>query len=481
MSIEECTEIIPGASYHFVAESVTSKGDAVGYVKGLPLKVFCPGLLPGEEAQVLIQSKKKTYARAICEKRFSDAPYRQEPFCPDYEICGGCELQHLPYEKQCQLKNDHVENCFLRIGGLSPATVTSAMMPVIAMNQPVGYRNHMQYPVAYEKDHLTIGLYKGASHEVFSPTHCFLTHPVIEAVRQGTADFFQHHSVANLENLAYLVVRVGEHTGEVMVVWVLLGQQEERWISEVTTAYVTHLQHCLLQYQDKEKQNFLLVSFWEKLLPAKASGSSSSYSRWQKAQLNRLWGSDAISEEISPRSYKVSPESFFQVNSQMAKRLYDIAADFAKEEDYSVLLDLYCGTGSVGQHLAQADTVLIGIESNPAAVTDAQENALRNGVAQAQYRVTRTEEVNLTDFSIKPELVVVDPPRKGCDKGAIELLKALHPSRIIYISCDPATLARDVALLLAEGGYRLTRIQPVDMFPWTEHVECVVLIERKAC
>lgn len=404
--------------------------------------VFCPRIVPGDTAEVALTPDNKG---AVMLRLITPSPDRAEPFCPAYGKCGGCACQELTQPALLREKQRHIRDCLIRIGKLPAASVDAAILPIRTADNPFSYRNHMQYPARFEESEQTLklGLYAPKTNSLVTFDKCFIAHPVCETIRRATEAFFKEGRSlpADPRTVRELIVRVGTRTGQAAA----FLRTDDPGRSGDLAPYRRFLQESL----NAEKLPFTLLE-------------------------------NHITETIGDNTYRISPRSFFQINTDQAEVLYDIVREFltAGTSRPDLLLDLYCGTGSIGLHVVRDVQSLIGIESNSDAISDARENARLNNITNASFHVSTAEDYDTSALSGKtPDAVIIDPPRKGCDKRLLSKLLDLKAPQIIYVSCDPATLARDLAIL-ATGGYGIKAIQPVDMFPFTTHVETVVLMSR---
>jgi len=550
--------LIPTETYTVTIEALTTEGQGIARIFGLDgdtargFTVFCDGLLPGEEAEIRLVSMKKKYALAECVRLITPSPSRTEPYCPVYDTCGGCTLQHLDYSEQLNLKREHVVSCLTRIGRQPAETIEALTRPTIGMETPYDYRNHMQYPVgetvtaekaaAYAATtavtapvapaagetaaesvatgetpdtaalsaarDLKIGLYGKKTHTIVPHNTCRLAHPACESVRRMTERFCLEKGILGYDEetglglMRHLIVRVGQHTGEVLVILVVNSVPEKpfefpvkEYVSDITFRLEKDRKKLARAKQDSDiiaapEKPWKLKSLWVNFNPTGARQGQAVSPRQQNQRL--LFGTQHITDRIGANKYVISPLSFFQVNSLQTEKLYDTVRDFAlgnltpaavaampttAEITITSILDLYCGAGTIGLHLARHTGQLVGVESNEGAILDARRNATQNGATNATFIAAKVEEVPRTEIPYHPTLVILDPPRKGSEPVMLAKILVLNPEKIIYVSCDPATLARDIAVL-AVGEYKIKAIQPVDMFPWTGHVETVVLLER---
>ena len=496
--------------------------------------LFCDGLLPGEQAEVRVTARRKNYAEAETVTLTAASPSRIEPFCAVYDTCGGCCLQHQKYEDQLTLKREHVVSCLSRIGRQPQDLIEAITRPTLGMDHPYDYRNHMQYPVsetvarveapvedeaapvaAEDTDaatplpaprDLTIGLYGKKSHTVVHHNSCRIAHPACETVRRETYKYMLERGITGydattgLGTLRHLIVRVGYQTGDLMVIFVTNTPPGEK-LPFAVADYVKEINYRLEKDRKKltratepdsrrpsyapavtEDQIWKLKSVWQNHnTTAERQGQTLSY-RPENTQL--LHGSQVITDRIGDNKYIISPLSFFQVNPRQTEKLYDTVLEYAlgkpaskSPEPIANLVDIYCGAGTIGLHLSRYAKKIIGIESSESAVKDARQNAALNKVTHATFHIAHAETLTPSNFAEAPSCVILDPPRKGCVPSLLRTVLALKAPRLIYVSCDPATLGRDIEVLVA-GGYKVMAVQPVDMFPWTEHVETVILMTR---
>jgi len=393
-------------------------GEAVGRCEGKA--VFVPFAIPGEQVRVEVVQDKGRFARGRLREVLSPSPFRVEPPCPYFGACGGCHWQHIAYEAQLQHKQSVVLGQLQRIGGLSAPRV----LPTLGMADPWRYRNHAQFHVSGDGQ---LGFMATGSHRVVPVERCLLLHPSLE-------ELFDSLDI-ELPGLRGLSLRAGVNTGEQMVIFELYDDQAPDIEVELPVS-------CVL------------------LLP---DGTPVT-----------LVGSSAIHERVGGRTYRISASSFFQVNTAQADRLVALVSDLLNPGSDDVVLDVYCGVGTFALALAGTARQVIGIESSASAIADATANG--TGVGNIAFHQGAAEEL-LPTLAIKAPLVVLDPPREGLGQAALSALIGLSPPRMVYVSCDPATLARDVKGLVG-AGYVLRQVQPVDMFPQTYHIESVALLER---
>lgn len=393
-------------------------GEAVGHAAGKA--IFVPFGVPGEFVRVEIVQDKGRFARARLLEVLSASPLRIQPPCPHFGTCGGCHWQHLAYEAQLQHKRNIVQNQLQRIAGLPKAVVH----PTVGMVEPWHYRNHVQFSVS---DSGQLGFMAANSHQVVPIEHCLLLHPLLDELYDALD--------IELPGLQRLSLRAGTRTGEQMILFEMEGDEPPELEVDLPVS-------CVLQLSD---------------------GSSIT-----------LVGSPYLHEQLAEHTYRLSASSFFQVNTLQAEMLAQQVIAYLAPTLDDMVLDAYCGVGTFALQLAQRTKHVVGLESNATAIADAQANAA--GLDNVSFLCGAVEEL-APALKLESPLVVVDPPRAGLDPQGLQALMRLTPRRIVYVSCDPATLARDIKIMLS-AGYRLCEVQPIDMFPQTYHVETVVLMSR---
>lgn len=447
-----------GQKYTVPVVGLGSSGE--GVAKYNEFTIFIPNALPAEQVEVKITQVKKNYAKGVLTNIITPSAMRTQPRCDLYESCGGCQLQHASYQSQLELKRQIVVDAVTRIAKIPDVTI----YPAIGDAEGWYYRNKMQFPVGVSKGNLAIGCYAQGSHNIIDTQHCYIQHELNNViVNKVRAILTKLHISAYDETtgsgiVRHILGRVGTATGEVMVVLVTATKelpQQARIIEELRAA-IPNLVSVVHNINSK-KTNVILGNI-----------------------TMTLWGKDTIDDCIGDFRFKISARSFFQVNTKQAHTLYSKAVEYAGLTGNETVIDAYCGTGTVTLFLAQAAAKVYGIEIVEPAIADAKDNARHNQVNNVEFIAADAVDImpKLYKQGVRPQVVVVDPPRAGCDPKVLETFVAMNPERIVYISCNPASLARDLGLL-AEHGYVTAKIQPVDMFPQTFHVECVALIERK--
>jgi 23S rRNA (uracil1939-C5)-methyltransferase len=442
-------------------EDIGSEGEGIGKYEGYTL--FVKDTMMGDRALVQVMKTGKSYGYARLVKLIDPSIFRVEPRCPIAAKCGGCQLMHVDYQKQLEYKENKVRNCLTRIGGFADIP----MEPISGMEEPYYYRNKSQYPVGRNKDgSVAIGFYAGRTHSIIDTKHCYIGARVNEDILAYLRSFIEDKRIEPYDEeghkglLRHILIRMGFNSGEIMVCLVINGTKipDQDELVEGLRKIPGMKSICL--NVNKEKTNVILGN---KVIP--------------------LWGEPYITDSIGEVNYQISPLSFYQVNPVQTKKLYDLALEYADLNGDEVVWDLYCGIGTISLFLAQRAMQVYGVEIIPQAIEDAKKNAELNGIRNAEFFVGAAEEIlpkKYKEEKIKADVIVVDPPRKGCDQSLLDTILAMAPKRVVYVSCDPATLARDLKYL-CERDYELTRVRAVDQFSHSTHVETVVLLSYKKC
>jgi 23S rRNA (uracil1939-C5)-methyltransferase len=436
---------------------MTHEGLGVGKKDGMA--VFVQGAIDGETVRVKIIKTAKSYAVARVENWLQKSPARQEPFCPVYKRCGGCSLQHMTYAKQLEFKQRVVKDNLERIGGFKDIQVH----PVIGMEVPMHYRNKAQYPVAMGEKGAVAGFYARRTHEIVDSGNCGIQDTASEAILNAVMEKMKEFGLSPYDEntgkgmLRHIITRVAHSTGDMMVVLV------------VTSEKILHLNQLL--------EHILKVNPKVKSIVLNLNSRRDNVILGDK--VITVYGEDTLIDTLGPFQFHISPLSFYQVNPKQTVVLYEKAVEFASLTGDETVYDLYCGIGTISLFLARQAKQVIGVEVVDEAVQAARKNADLNEVENTEFHTGLAEEIvsQLYQQGKKADVVVVDPPRKGCDQVLLETMVQMQPKRIVYVSCNPSTLARDLKYL-GENGYTIKEVQPVDMFPWTEHVETVVLMSR---
>ncbi len=440
-------------------EDVSDTGEGIGHADGFTL--FVKQTVPGDVAKVRIMKMKKTYGFARVEQLLTPGTGRVQPGCPVAGQCGGCQLSFLSYEEQLKLKQKKVEDCISRIGGFRDITV----LPIIGMETPIAYRNKGQFPVGADRDgNPILGFYAGHSHRIVATDGCAMLWPGHEEVLKAVYEYLKESGAKpyNEETgrglIRHILMRKAFATGEIIVCPVVNGRSvpkpELLWQKLQAVPGVVGL--CLNVNRDNTN-----VILGPELIP--------------------LFGKASITDVIGGIRFEISPMSFYQVNPVQTARLYETALQYAGLTGNETVWDLYCGIGTISLFLAKHARTVYGVEYVAEAIENAKKNAEMNGIDNAEFYVGAAEEVVprlvADNPDCKADVIVVDPPRKGCDAVLLNTMLQLSPKRIVYVSCDPATLARDLKQLCT-GGYQIEKVQPVDQFPGSVHVETVVLMSR---
>jgi len=431
-------------------------GEGVGRVGGFTL--FVPQTAPGDLVEARVISVQKTYARGLplAVKRYSRL--RVEPACRHFARCGGCRLQHLQYEAQLRLKQERVREVLRRLG-----QVEAPVLPVIGMADPWGYRNKAQVPVAAENGRLVAGFFEPRSHRVVDMDSCPIQHPAGNRVVQAAREALEELHIAPYDEkthrgaVRHILSRASFSTGEVLLTLVT-AQEKLPHAARLVEKLRTSLPGLvgIVQNINTGRGNTILGD-----------------------REVTLWGRPYLVEALGGLTFHVSSRSFFQVNPKQTEVLYDKVLAYTGLTGTETVFDLYCGTGTIALYLARKTKTVIGVESAREAVRDARSNAKLNRINNALFFEGRAEEVvpRLLEEGYRADIIVVDPPRKGCEPSLLQTIIAAAPRRLVYVSCNPATLARDLQIL-EKSGYRTVEVQPVDMFPHTSHVECVTLMSK---
>lgn len=437
---------------------MTAEGNGVCRVKDIA--VFVPFTAVGDYAEIRIVKVAKNYAFGKIENLLISSVDRQSPDCTAFGKCGGCVYRHINYEAEKSAKAQRVKDAITRIGGLSE----SVMRPLIGAEQTDGYRNKVQLPFVRDTDgHIRIGFFAPRSHRVVPLKSCHLQSPTFDkaikiVLRWANEENIEpYNETTHTGILRHLYLRHAMKTNELMVCIVICTQRLKG---------EKHLVQCLCEGLDNLKTVVLNIN--------------TERTNVITGKKNRvLYGSGAITDELCGLKFKISPLSFYQVNRDQAEKLYQKACEYADLKPHETLLDLYCGTGTIGLTMARKVKKLIGVEIVSQAIEDAKKNAAENGITNAEFFCADAAQaaVQLAERGEKPDCIIIDPPRKGCDVALIQTIVQMSPSRIVYVSCDPGTLARDLKLF-CEQNYNIEEVTPIDLFPRTAHVETVVLMSK---
>ncbi len=439
-----------------------TEGEGIGKIAGFTL--FVKDAVIGDTVQVKVMKAKKNYAYAKLEKVLVPSPFRVQPPCAFHRQCGGCQLQSLSYEKQLEFKQNKIRNNLVRIGGFEPEKIDACMEPIIGMEDPWHYRNKAQFPFGYDKEgNVVTGFYAGRTHTIIPNTDCALGVKENKEILEIILAYMKKYAVSAYEEttgkglVRHVLIRKGFASGQIMVCLILNGKKlpEEQWLAE---------------------------ELWK--IPGMTSVSVNVNTERTNVIMGKkvrvLKGEGKIEDAIGDVVFRISPLSFYQVNPVQTRKLYGQALKYAGLTGEETVWDLYCGIGTISLFLAQKAKKVYGVEIVPEAIADAKENAVRNGITNAEFFVGKAEEVlpqMYEEEGVYADVIVVDPPRKGCDEKCLETMVRMRPERIVYVSCDSATLARDLRYL-GGMGYEIGKWRGCDMFPGTGHTESIVLLQK---
>ncbi|RGQ02712.1 23S rRNA (uracil(1939)-C(5))-methyltransferase RlmD [Blautia obeum] len=434
-------------------------GEGIGKADGFT--VFVKDAVIGDTITAKIMKAKKNYGYGRLMEILNASPYRVEPVCPSARQCGGCQLQAVSYEEQKVFKEKKLRGHLERIGGFT----NLPMEPLIGMDEPYHYRNKAQFPVGRNKEgKIVTGFYAGRTHAIIENRDCALGIPENKDVLDRVIAHMEKYNIAPYDEatgkglVRHIFVRYGFFTGELMVCLIINGQDlpHQRELVE-KLCEIPGMTSISLNI-NKKRSNVILGD-----------------------KVKTIWGEDYITDKIGDISYEISPLSFFQVNPKQTWKLYSKALEYADLHGEETVWDLYCGIGTISLFLAQKAKFVRGVEIVPAAIEDAKRNAQINHIENVEFFVGKAEEVLPREYEkngVYADVIVVDPPRKGCDEMLLKTILKMQPKRVVYVSCDSATLARDLRFL-CDNGYELKKVCGVDQFPQTVHVETVVLLSQQ--
>jgi len=448
--------LLKNAVYEARVEDYTAEGQGVARVEGCA--VFLPNAVAGELCRIRIEKVGKTWAAGKIVEILERSPHRINRACPVAKLCGGCDFHHMDYDEECRLKADRVRQALNRIGGEQ-----LEQLPILGAPTCDGYRNKAQYPVASEKGRVYAGFFRAGTHQVVENDRCRILPEEADRVKKLVIDYVNHFRISAYDEatqkglLRHIYVRRGAVSGQVLVCLVVNGRK------------LPHTEELIRRLQTVPGFTTLVLSVNTRAGNAVLGD-----------EFITLYGPGYIEDTLCGLQFRLSPRSFYQVNHHQAQRLYEAAIAQAGITKADLVLDLYCGVGTITLAMAKAAGRVIGVEVIEQAVLDARENAARNGIENAEFFCGDAGKaaLELEAKGIHPDVAVVDPPRKGLNADTIEALARMSPRRIVYVSCDPATLARDVALL-KDRGYTLQSAQAADLFPRCAHVESIVCLCRQ--
>ncbi len=448
--------LIKNQIYEATVTDYTAEGQGIAHVEGCA--VFLPNAVAGERVRLRIEHPRKTWAAGKIVEILEKSPHRVNRECPVAKLCGGCDFWHMDYEEETRLKAERVKTCLNRLGGENLTEV-----PILAAPTCYGYRNKAQYPVSSKKGRAYAGFFRAGTHDVVENQRCLILPEQTDNVKDTVMDYVNQYRVPAYDEtthtglLRHIYVRRGAVSGQILVCLVCNGEKLPKVDALIARLKAIPGFTTLVLSVNTKKGNAVLGD-----------------------KFVTLCGPGYIEDTLCGLNFRLSPRSFYQVNHHQAQRLYEAAISQAEITKNDTVLDLYCGVGTITLAMAGAAGKVIGVEVIPQAVEDARDNAKRNGIENAEFFCgdAGAAALELEKNGVKPDVVVVDPPRKGLNADTIEALHRMAPRRIVYVSCDPATLARDVALL-KDQGYTLATATAADLFPRCSHVETVVCLSRK--
>jgi 23S rRNA (uracil1939-C5)-methyltransferase len=442
-----------------VIEDISETGEGIGKTDGFTW--FIKDTVIGDRVEAKVMKTKKSYGFARLEQIVEMSKNRVEPKCPVARQCGGCQLQAMDYEEQLRFKERKIYNNLMRIGGFSEVP----MLPIIGMDEPWRYRNKAQFPWGTDKDgNIVTGFYAGRTHSIIRCEDCLLgieeNQEVLKRIKAHMEQYgLRPYDEATHKGLMrHTLIRKGFKTGELMVCQVINGKSLPHSEELVKSLMEIPGMASISFNVNKEQTNVIMGS-----------------------RVENLYGPGYITDYIGDVKYRISPLSFYQVNPVQTEKLYGTALEYAGLTGGETVWDLYCGIGTISLFLAKQAKKVYGVEVVPQAIDDARENARLNGIDNVEFFVGKAEEVLPEQFEknkVYADVIVVDPPRKGCDEVCLDTIVKMAPKRVVYVSCDSATLARDLKYL-AERGYEVMKVRGCDMFPHSGHVETIVLLQNE--
>lgn len=444
-------------------EDIGVNGEGIGKVDGYTL--FIKDAVIGDVVEAKVTKAKKNYGYARLVNIADESEFRVTPRCDVARQCGGCQIQAMSYARQLEYKNEKVRNNLIRLGGVPQELLDEVMEPVCGMEEPYRYRNKAQFPVGTDREgNIITGFYAGRTHQIIPHMDCAIGRAENKEILNIIISFMKEFGLSPYDQTSHkglvrhILIRTGYRTGEIMVCLVINGNGVPHGDTLAERLAEIPGMTSVTYSVNREKTNVIMGR-----------------------EVGLLWGQAYITDYIGDIKYQISPLSFYQVNPVQTERLYETALEYAGLHGDETVWDLYCGIGTISLFLAQKAKQVYGVEIVPQAIEDAKKNAQINGIENARFYVGKAEDVlpeKYENDGIHADIIVVDPPRKGCEESVLHTMVKMQPERIVYVSCDSATLARDVKYLRG-SGYEVKRVKAVDMFPHTGHVESVVLIQKK--
>ncbi len=480
---------VKDAIFEAAITDIGNDGEGIGRIDGYTL--FIKDAVIGDTVRAKIMKAKKNYAYAHLEEVISPSEYRVEPKCPIARACGGCQTQSMSYERELLFKQNKVRNNIVRLGGFDEGLIDSIMEPIIGMEDPWRYRNKAQFPIGKDKNgNIVAGFYAGRTHSIIPVTDCLIgtkeNKEILEIITGHMASngVEPYDEVTGKGLVRHVLIRKGFVSGEIMVCLVLNFRGKAHGSNKSAEAEFLPGQKVLTER----------LSAIDGMTSISVSINTEKTNVIMGTEIHTIWGRPTISDTLCGLEFEISPLSFYQVNPLQAQRLYEQAIEYAALTGKETVWDLYCGIGTITLSMAKAAGRVYGVEIIPDAIEDAKRNAVRNGITNSEFYCGKAEEV-LPEFysseskriasdnedkdssALHPDVIVVDPPRKGCDEACLDTMLKMAPKRIVYVSCDSATLARDLRILV-DGGYELKAVRPCDMFGHSVHVETVAKLVR---
>lgn len=465
-------------------EDMGTDGEGIGKLGGFTF--FIKDAVIGDVVEAKVMKAKKNYAYARLLRILTPSKQRIQPVCEFHKQCGGCQIQALDYQAQLAFKENKVRNHLLRIGGFTNELLAEVMEPIVGMEKPYHYRNKAQFPVGTDKDgNLITGFYAGRTHDIIANTDCALGVKENQQILETVLAYMRNNKVSAYDEktgnglVRHILIRKGFTSGEIMVCLIINGKElpvEEKLVEALKT-----INGMTSIYVNTNTENTNVIMGRKSRV---LCGESTIKDVIHRRTLEEITsGKDALADsDRDGITFAISPLSFYQVNPVQTEKLYSLALEYAGLTGEETVWDLYCGIGTISLFMAQRAKQVYGVEIVEQAIEDARENAKRNNIQNAAFYVGKAEEVlpHLYETEhIFADVICVDPPRKGCDEACLETILKMAPKRIVYVSCDSATLARDLKYLCA-NGYEIKKIRPVDQFGHTVHIETVCLLSRKA-
>lgn len=466
-------------------------GEGIGHYEGMTF--FVKDALIGDVIRARAIKLKKNYGYARVEEIVSPSTFRIEAECPHHRRCGGCQIQALSYEKQLEFKAQKVRGNLIRIGGFTEQEVDAVSLPVVGMETPYRYRNKAQFPIGTDKEgNVIAGFYAARTHSIIPVEDCLLgveeNAPILSMVKEWMTEngVRAYDETTGKGLLRHVLIRFGFTTKEIMVCLIINGKKLPAQSALVERlSKVTGMTSISINI-NTQNTNVILGDITECIW---GQSYITDYIHLRETRDSLVGSADEFALADTAVAYRISPQSFYQVNPVQTEKLYSTALEYAGLTGREYVWDLYCGIGTISLFLAQKAKQVYGVEIVPQAIEDAKNNAKLNDITNAEFFVGKAEEVlpefyenlsaeNVTNEMLHPDVIVVDPPRKGCDEACLNTMLKMQPERIVYVSCDSATLARDLRIL-CDGGYELKKVRAFDQFAHTMHVETVCLLSRK--